>query len=197
LGFLTEIAADTLFLTLQSVLDGTAELDDRKLLSVELLRGNNQAVKTFAMNDVVITKEAIARIFSLEFSVDGEAAATIRGDGVIVSTPSGSTAYSLAAGGSIVHPRVEAILLTPICPHSLTLRPLILPGTSKIVLEVSRANKFNGNEVYLTVDGQEGCALHAGDRVVITGSEYLVKIVRPQQVTYFDVLANKLKWAHQ
>lgn len=193
LGFLTEITTQELFASLEKVLAGKADLERRFLLEAEVETGSGKPEKVMATNDVVITKKAIARIFTIDAYVDGEFAASSRGDGIIVSTPGGSTAYSLAAGGSIVHPRVNALALTPICPHSLTIRPLILPGNSKICLKI--AQETNAEEVYLTIDGQEGHPLHPGDRVTLTTSNYSFLFVRSPSKTYYQILGTKLKWA--
>ncbi len=197
LGFLTEITTDELLPTLSATLEGTAELDERKLLEATVQRKGKSASTFYAINDVVVTKETLARIFGVDCLVDGAFAANIRGDGVIVASPGGSTAYSLAAGGSIVHPAVDAVLVTPICPHSLSSRPLVLPGRSKIALRISTAPQCDEGEVYLTIDGQEGMALASGDTVTVRSSAHSVMFVRSHSRTYFDVLGAKLKWAQK
>jgi NAD+ kinase len=203
LGFLTEITTDELWLTLEQVLAQSAPSIRRFLLSIVVMRGDKQIGSYFALNDAVVTKEAIARIFGVDLLVNEEAASTIRGDGVIISTPSGSTAYSLAAGGSIVHPQVDALLVTPICPHSLTSRPLVLPGSSRISLRINAgsiqrragANALREtNGVYLTIDGQEGLELLHGDLVTVTTSSKSVIFVRSPSRSYFQVLGTKLHW---
>ena len=140
----------------------------------------------------MISKETIARIFPTKIYIDDCYAAHLKGDGVIVASPSGSTAYSLAAGGAIVHPGVSAMLITPICPHSLTSRPLVVPGEAKIDLEIGQADEVKS---FLTVDGQEGYPLGSGDKVSITTSEYAVRFVKSGNNSYYDILSNKLKWA--
>lgn len=197
LGFLTEITINELFGTLETVLENKATLQRRRLLSAEVFRRDQRVAQFNAINDVVITKDALARIFSIDWFVNRTFAATIRGDGVIVATPSGSTAYSLAAGGSIVHPEVDAILVTPICPHSLTTRPLVLPGMSEISLQTWYEGQANRKEIHLTIDGQEGALLEAGDTVVVTTSKHSVQFVKSTSKSYFDVLGTKLKWATQ
>ena len=195
LGFLTEITTDELFPVLEETLAGRAKLETRSLLAAEVWRKGKRIAEYSAMNDVVLSKEALARMFSVEVSVSGEFAAIIRGDGVIVATPGGSTAYSLAAGGSIVHPQVNAILITPTCPHSLSTRPLVVPGNSTIDLVlVSKTNRAQ-KEIYLTIDGQEGMELRAEDRVTVTTSQHRVVFVKSPSRTYYDVLGTKLKWA--
>ncbi len=196
LGFLTEVTLDELFATLEFALQGKEKKEARFLLQTDVVR-NGKVAETFnAINDVVITKEALARIFGIKLAVNNEFAALIRGDGVIVSTPVGSTAYSLAAGGSIVHPMVKALLVTPICPHSLTTRPLVLPGDSKVELEIVSSSKEPKNEVFLTIDGQEGMALLDGDQLRVTTSESYVYFVKSPTRSYFEVLGTKLKWAN-
>lgn len=193
LGFLTEITITELTDAIENAIAGKSVLEKRSLLSAEIFLKGKEKKQTYALNDVVISKETIARIFPTKVSVDGKLAAIMRGDGVIVASPSGSTAYSLAAGGSIVHPRVDAILITPICPHSLTSRPLVIPGNSMVELEIEPgAEQFAS---YLTVDGQEGYSLSSGDKVKITTSEFYVLFAKSCSRTYFDVLGTKLKWA--
>ena len=194
LGFLTEIAQDEVFEILESVLAEEAALGERRLLKARVFRKGEKLHTFFAMNDVVVTKETLARIFAIEVEVDKTAAANLRGDGLICATPCGSTAYSLAAGGSIVHPEVDALLLTPICPHSLTSRPLVVPGSSTVRLGISENNDVN-EPLYLTVDGQEGMELIPGDLVEVTTSDSAYKVARSESRSYYDVLSEKLNWA--
>lgn len=206
LGFLTEITTDELWITLDQVFAGTAPSVRRKLLKVSVFRQGQEIAHYFALNDAVVTKEAIARIFGVELYVNEELASSIRGDGLIVSTPSGSTAYSLAAGGSIVHNQVDALLITPICPHSLTSRPLVIPGSSKIRLKIGAkfhrvgpiagGKKLPGetNGVHLTIDGQEGLELLDEDEIVVTTSDKSISFVRSPSRSYFQVLGTKLHW---
>lgn len=197
LGFLTEITVDEVFETLAAVLDKKAVSEERFLLEAKVVR-KNSAIATFhAINDIVITKEALARIFSVELSVNHRHAADVRGDGLIVATPSGSTAYSLAAGGSIVHPRVPALLVTPIAPHSLTSRPLVLPADAQLGLTLSSVGRNEQDKVFLTIDGQEGMALSSSDEVHIRTSEFSVFIAKSPSKTYYQVLTSKLKWGSQ
>jgi NAD+ kinase len=195
LGFLTEITADELFLTLECALRGEVTTEKRPLLEA-IYTSSRGITKTFhALNDIVVAKGALARIFEIELAIDGSTAASIRGDGIIVSSPSGSTAYSLASGGSIVHPKVGALLVTPICPHSLMSRPLIVPGTSKVSLLIQPTLPDVGAEVYLTVDGQEGLRVSGGDRVEVRTSSYEVELVTSPSRSYFDMLSHKLNWS--
>ncbi len=196
LGFLTEITIEELFPTLEAVLAGSARLEKRYLLDTTVMRGAETVATFSAVNDAVITKEALARIFGVELLINGEFAALLRGDGVIVATPGGSTAYSLSAGGSIVHPQVEALLVTPICPHSLTTRPLVLPGTSRVTLKIAGTAKLKPGEVFLTIDGQVGMALSEGDIVESTLSTHSVIFAKSPSRGYFDILGAKLKWAN-
>lgn len=196
LGFLTEITSDELFPMLKAVLAGEAPLERRFLVKAKLRRKSGQILEYFSINDVVVTKQALARIFGLELHVNGTYATLIRGDGVIVATPGGSTAYSLAAGGSIVHPKVDAILITPICSHSLTSRPLVLPGNSEIVLTVISEMKEEEDQVFLTIDGQEGAPLRTGDEVIITMSKHSVLFAKSLSRNYFEILSSKLKCSY-
>lgn len=194
LGFLTEIARDELFDTLEKTLCGKVELSERFLLYASVKRRGQELAEYYAFNDIVLTKGAIARIFSLKIKVNEKLAAVIRGDGVVVGTPSGSTAYSLSAGGSIVHPNVKAILVTPICPHSLSSRPLVLPGDFRLELIVD--NDLPKEEhVFITADGQQGMALNSGDVVKVTTSDKSCLFVSSSVNSYFDVLGSKLKWS--
>jgi NAD+ kinase len=194
LGFLTEITIEEMFPALNSLLNGVAAFSTRHMLDAVHTRGGEELGRFVAMNDIVVSKRALARIFGVSFSVDGTFGADVHGDGLIVSTPGGSTAYSLAAGGSIVHPDVGAILITPICPHSLTSRPLVIPGNSRVSLTVSKA--LVEDEVYLTVDGQEGSSLRTGDRIEVTTSSRSVRFVQSTSRNYFQLLATKLKWGN-
>ncbi len=195
LGFLTEVSQDELYLLLEKYFERDLVTEQRMLLEVRTIVGGKETFFAYAINDAVITKDALARIFGVELRVNGQFAALLRGDGVIVATPSGSTAYSLAAGGSIVHPAVQALVVTPICPHSLTSRPLILPIDSELSLGIPRFGSVSAeDEVYLTVDGQEGISLPFGSEVRISTSSRKVSFARSQKRTYFEMLGTKLKW---
>lgn len=195
LGFLTEISAEQAIDTLALTLAGKVERERRPLLCAKVSQRGKVSIH-HALNDVVITKEAIARIFSVDVSVNREFATRVRGDGVIVATPVGSTAYSLSAGGSIVHPGVSALLVTPICPHSVASRPFVLPGNSEISLDVVPELEEE-ESVYLTIDGQVGMALFNRDQVSVTTSERGVYFVRSPSRGYFEILGSKLKWASE
>ncbi len=193
LGFLTEITREELIPTLETVVAGTHQTDHRVQSEGELIRADEILTPFLALNDVVLNKGAIARILDFEVRVNGEKVSTYKSDGLIVSTPTGSTAYSLAAGGPIVTPSVEAFLITPICAHTLTHRPLVLPNTVKIEVTVKSLREA----AYLTVDGQVGIAAHSEDVVRIRKADSYVELVRPPSTPYFEILQKKLKWGER
>lgn len=194
LGFLTEITLDDLYPSLEAVLAGTAPIDERMMLHARTMRGGTVFADELVLNDVVITKAALSRIIELSVSIEGDAVMRVRADGLIIATPTGSTAYNLAAGGPIVHPAVDAVLLTPIAPHMLTNRPLVVTGASEISVEPD----MNGNEeVFVTFDGQSGHALQTGDVIVIRCAERPLRLLRSASRSYFDVLRQKLKWGQR
>lgn len=191
LGFLTEITLPELYESLESVLEGEAAIDERMMLRARTLREGAVFTERFLVNDVVITKAALSRIIDLSVLVGNQLVMQVRADGLIVATPTGSSAYNLAAGGPIVHPAVDAMLLTPIAPHMLTNRPVVLPAASEVRVET----QMNGNEeVYVTFDGQSGHPLLPGDAVEIDRADRTLRLVRAPKRTYFDVLRQKLKW---
>jgi NAD+ kinase len=193
LGFLTEITREELIPTLETVVAGTHQTDRRVQIEGELIRADEILTSFLALNDVVLNKGAIARIFDFELRVNGELVSTYKSDGLIVSTPTGSTAYSLAAGGPIVTPSVEAFLVTPICAHTLTHRPLVLPNSVKIEVTVKSLREA----AYLTVDGQVGIAAHSEDVVRMRKADSFVELVRPPSTPYFEILQKKLKWGER
>ena len=194
LGFLTEITLDDLYPSLEAVLEGSAPIEERMMLHAKVLRGGGCFTDELVLNDVVITKAALSRIIELSVSIGSDRVMQVRADGLIVATPTGSTAYNLAAGGPIVQPVVDALLLTPIAPHMLTNRPLVVTGTSTISVEPN----MNGNdEVFVTFDGQSGHALQADDVVTIERASRPLCLVRSAQRSYFDVLRQKLKWGER
>ena len=193
LGFLTAVTVGELYDSLELVLEGKHRIDCRKMLQIQLLRSGNSIGTYQALNDAVLNKGAISRMLDFEAYVDGQFLTLFKADGLIVSTPTGSTAYSLAAGGPIVYPSVEAFLVTPICPHTLTHRPLVVPDSSQIEVVV----KSEAESVFLTVDGQIGLALHQSDRVVCSLSPSRVNLVCPPHKEFFDVLRRKLKWGER
>jgi NAD+ kinase len=195
LGFLTEITLAELQESLDSVLKGTAQIDPRMMLRARTLRGGGVYADRMVLNDVVITKGALSRIIDLSVSIEHDAVMRVRADGLIVATPTGSTAYNLAAGGPIVHPAVDAIVLTPIAPHMLTNRPVVIPAESEVRVEPL----MNGTpeEVFVTFDGQSGHGIQAEDVIEIRKSERPLRLVRAARRTYFDVLRQKLKWSER
>jgi NAD+ kinase len=190
LGFLTEINRSELYPSLLEVLQEKFELEERSLLDVELYRDGAPPQRFRVLNDAVVAKSALSRIIEISLRVDDHLVARYRSDGVIVSTPTGSTAYNLSAQGPILFPRLPVLVLTPICPHTLSLRPLVVPDSSRVevTLETQR------EEVYLTLDGQEGTTLGFGDRVRATRSARTVHLVRTSGRTFYDGLRNKLHW---
>ncbi len=193
LGFLTTIAPDDIYADLESALRGELRIGRRRMLHCDLVRAGRTVIACEALNDVVVSKSQIARMTDLETQVDAHFVCTFKGDGVIVSTPTGSTAYSLSAGGPIVFPSVACVCLTPISPHMLTNRPVILPDSSVISIR----NRSQDGGAYLTIDGQIGEPLDRDDQVVCRSSSYVVRLVRPPNKKFFDVLRAKLKWGER
>jgi NAD+ kinase len=193
LGFLTSIPMQDLFPQLERALTGEQEVTRRRMLRVSLTRKGAVIAEYEALNDIVIAKSAIARIVDLEAWAGDSLICEYKADGLIVSTPTGSTAYSLSAGGPIVYPTVNALCLTPICPHMLTNRPLIIPSDMSIRI-VSRASD---EDAYLTVDGQVGSPLQGGDAVECSIADFDVLLIRTPDKTFFDVLRQKLKWGER
>lgn len=193
LGFLTSFTIDDLFPQLERALTGARQVTRRRMLHVTLTRNGRRIAEYDALNDVVIAKSAIARIVDLEAFAGDSPICEYKADGLIISTPTGSTAYSLSAGGPIVYPTVSALSLTPICPHTLTNRPLIVPSDMPICI-VSRST---GEEAFLTVDGQVGTAVEAGDCIECSTGDFEVLLIRPPDQTFFDVLRQKLKWGER
>jgi NAD+ kinase len=194
LGFLTEITLDDLYPSLEDVLAGTAPIEERMMLEASTLRRGTVFAHELVLNDVVITKGALSRIIELSIGIGDDHVMRVRSDGLIVATPTGSTAYNLAAGGPIVHPVVDAVLLTPIAPHMLTNRPLVVNGSSEISIQPD----MNGNdEVFVTFDGQSGHALEENDVITITRAERPLRLVRSANRSYFDVLRQKFKWGER
>ena len=193
LGFLTEIPLGDLYLTLQAWCDGCAAIEERSMIHAELHRDGEVFRKWDVLNDVVVSKGTIARMADFTVEIDGQFVATLRADGIIVATPTGSTAYNLAAAGPIVMPSVNAMVVTPVCPHLLTIRPIVVPGSSTISVHVEGIPK----ETFLTVDGQEAVELMLGDLVHCRRSEYSVHLVRLHPNGLFSVLRSKLKWGER
>ena len=193
LGFLTAITIDELYPELERAFRGEHRIAKRKLLATEVVRDGQVVASYEALNDAVLTKAAIARMIDLDAHVDEQFVCAYKADGLIVSTPTGSTAYSLSAGGPIIFPSVPAICITPICPHMLTNRPVLVPETSVIRI-TSRAP---GESVFLTIDGQVGNPIREGDTLVCRSSDYTLRLVRPPHMMFFDVLRQKLKWGER
>ncbi len=190
LGYLTEVRLEEMTAALDSVFAGDFRLDRRVMLTAELWRGEEQLLRNRVLNDVVISKSALARIIEIETLLDKQFVNCFRADGLIVSTPTGSTAYNLSAGGPIVYPSMNAVVITPICPHTLSNRPLVVPDDAEIELTL----KTPQEEVGLTLDGQVGYRLEAGDRVHISKSRTAFHLIQPPHRNYFEVLRGKLRW---
>jgi NAD+ kinase len=190
LGYLTEFRIEEMFPALEDILKGNYEIDRRVMLEVEHRRDKELLGKGRVLNDVVINKAVLARIIEIEVSLNDLFVNDFRADGLIVATPTGSTAYSLSAGGPIVYPSMNAVVLTPICPFTLTNRPIVIPDTAEISLRLT--NQSDG--VVLTLDGQIGYQMQTGDCVLIRKSPMTFNLVQPPNRNYFDVLRNKLKW---
>jgi NAD+ kinase len=195
LGFLTEVTLEELYDSLAAVLEDRADFDERIMLRARTRRQGPPLEDRFVLNDVVITKGALSRIIDLSVSIGGRPVMRVRADGLIVSTPTGSTAYNLAAGGPIVHPGVDALLLTPIAPHMLTNRPIVVPGDSEVRVEPM----MNGSndEVFLTFDGQSGYPIQGNDVIEIRRADRPLRVVRAGNRTYFELLRQKLKWGER
>jgi NAD+ kinase len=193
LGFLTAITVDEIYTALEGVLRGEVRTSLRRMLGCEVVRGDATVANYEALNDVVFSKASIARMIDLETWSDTQLVCSYKADGLVVSTPTGSTAYSLSAGGPIVFPSVECLCLTPISPHTLTNRPVIVPAASVIRVR----NLAADNETYLTIDGQVGEPLCHGDVVVCRSSSHSVHLIRPMKLHFFDVLREKLKWGER
>jgi NAD+ kinase len=193
LGFLTAITIDELYPELERAFRGEHRIAKRKLLATEVVRGGKVVASYEALNDAVLTKAAIARMIDLDAHVDEQFVCAYKADGLIISTPTGSTAYSLSAGGPIIFPSVPAICITPICPHMLTNRPVLVAETS-VIRVISRTP---GESVFLTIDGQVGNPIREGDTLVCRSSDYALHLIRPPHMMFFDVLRQKLKWGER
>jgi NAD+ kinase len=194
LGFLTETRIDEIYDALEATVAGTAAIDERVMLAADLYRSDACVDSRIVLNDVVFTKAALSRIIELEVSMSSGPITRVKADGLIVASATGSTAYNLAAGGPIVHPRVDALVLTPIAPHTLTNRPIVIPGAE--VVEV-RPHIDGDDEIYVTYDGQSGYPLQEGDRVRVRQSERRLRLVKAPSRSYFELLREKLKWGER
>jgi NAD+ kinase len=195
LGFLTEVTLAELYPTLETVLAGTARMQERRLLEAATLRNGAPRHTQVVLNDVVVTRGEISRVIDLEVTVNGQFVTRVKGDGVIVASPTGSTAYNLAASGPIVHPEVDAIVITPIAPHTLANRPVVIPGTA--VVEVHPIEMARHGDVYATFDGQTTSKLDATDTVRVKRAQTPVQIVRSPSRSYYDTLREKLGWGER
>jgi NAD+ kinase len=190
LGFLTEITLPELYPALEAALEGRATIETRTMLAARTSREDQPFADHIVLNDIVITKGALSRIIEISVMVGDAPVMRVRADGLIIATPTGSTAYNLAAGGPIVHPAVDAMVLTPIAPHTLTNRPVVISASS----EVHMRPIMEGNEVFVTFDGQAGFPLQPGDLVSVRRAARPLRIIKSAERTYFDVLREKLKW---
>jgi NAD+ kinase len=192
LGFLTSIQLDDLYPELERTLRGERRIGRRRMVDCEIVRDGDQIASYSALNDVVVTKSELARMIDLDTHVDNHFVAAYKADGLIISTPTGSTAYSLSAGGPVIFPSVNCLCITPICPHMLTNRPVLVPDTSVIQI-------LNHGEdgTYLTIDGQVGEPLSKNDRIVCHLSQKTIQLIRPPKMLFFDVLREKLKWGER
>jgi NAD+ kinase len=190
LGYLAEFRIEEMFSALELILAGNYALESRLMLDVELRRGDELITHNRVLNDVVVNKSALARIIEIETYLNNQFVNSFRADGLIVSTPTGSTAYNLSAGGPIVYPSMNAVVITPICPFTLSNRPIVVPDDSAIEVRLMTKNE----DVALTLDGQVGFPLQFGDRLAIRKSATTFNLVRPTNRNYFDVLRDKLKW---
>lgn len=190
LGFLTEVTLEEMYPALERVLAGEFVIQTRMMVEVQIVRSGKSVAAYRALNDVVINKGTLSRMIELEARIDGHYVSRFRADGLIVSTPTGSTAYNLSAGGPIIYPMMEAMVLTPICSHTLTNRPLVLSEDVQVEITLRSAQ----DDVYVTVDGQVGLKLQMDDHLVVERSGVALKLVAPLDKNYFDVLRGKLKW---
>lgn len=190
-GFLAETAEERLFEIAATILAGKFQTAARMRLDVRVMRENREVAGETVLNDIVINKGALARLAHIDTFVDGHALTTYKSDGLIVATPTGSTAYSLAAGGPIIHPDLSAIVMTPICPFTLTNRPLIVPDSVEIVIRLAEKS----TDIMLTFDGQEGLAINHHDTIIVSKSPHPIRLITLPGNQYFDVLKTKLRWS--
>jgi NAD+ kinase len=194
LGFLTEVTLPELYRSLDAALAGRAHVEERMMLRAITRRAGSVFERSIALNDVVITKAARSRMIDLSVSVSNEFVTRVKADGLIVATPTGSTAYNLSAGGPIVEPSVDALLLTPIAPHTLTNRPVVIPANAVVRVQ---PNMTDRDEAFVTFDGQAGFQLQLGDDIEVRRAEKPLRLIRPSTRSYFEVLRTKLKWGER
>ena len=190
LGYLSEFRVEEMFPALETILSGDYLVEERVRLSVDLLRDEKLLMHNRALNELAINKAAMARIIDIEARMNGQLISQFRADGLIISTPTGSAAYNLSAGGPVVYPSMQALVITPICPFRLSDRPIVVPDDATIEVSI----KTHGEEVFMTLDGQIGHSLEVRDRILIRKSSTTFKIVQPANRNYFDVLREKLRW---
>jgi NAD+ kinase len=196
LGFLTEITRPELFESLDAVVAGRATHDARMMMRARIGRAASAEVASrVALNDIVLTRTALSRMIDVSVWVGEQFVCTVRADGLIVASPTGSTAYNLSAGGPIVHPALEALVITPIAPHTLSNRPIVIPSEREIRVEPAGTNA--GDEIYVTFDGQSGFPVVPGDSITIARAARPLRLVRASSRSYFEVLRQKLKWNQQ
>ena len=193
LGFLTEVTVAEMYVSLEQIQRNEFATMRRLLLKAKVFREEEPIAEYSCLNDAVITKSALARIIELQACINGQYVMTYKADGLIIGTPTGSTAYNLAAGGPIIHPEMSALIMTPICPHTLTNRPIVIPDTSVITLTLKSENE----DVFLTLDGQVGFSLRYQDTVQIEKARYMISLIRPPERSYFEILRTKLKWGER
>jgi len=192
LGFLTEVTLPELYSSLEAICAGTAEVEERMMLRVRVSHGDETIADRVVLNDVVVTQGALSRVIDVSLSVDGEFMMRIRADGVIVASPTGSTAYNLSSGGPIVHPQVDGLSITPIAPHTLTNRPVVLPGSSEIRIRPFTHDEHD--EVFATFDGQSLLPLTGNHMVSVRRADERLRLIRASSRGYFQVLREKLRW---
>ncbi len=193
LGFLTEVTVEELYPMMERIIDGDYEVEDRQMLITSIRRGKKNIGKYEVLNDVVINKGAVARIIDLPIYIEDSHVTTYRADGIILSTPTGSTAYSLSAGGPIVHPKIPVTIITPICPHTLTNRPLVVSSKMKVEIKVTTQEP----DTYLTLDGQIGVRLKTGDVIEVKRTDTSVKLIKSPFRDFFTILKTKLMWGER
>ena len=193
LGFLTEVTVEELYPMMERIIEGNYEVEERQMLRTSLHRGKNMIETHEVLNDVVINKGAVARIIDLAIHIEDSHVTTYRADGIILSTPTGSTAYSLSAGGPIVHPKIPVTIITPICPHTLTNRPLVVSSDMKVEIQVTTHEP----DTYLTLDGQIGVRLNTGDVIEVKRTDTSVKLIKSPFRDFFTILKTKLMWGER
>jgi NAD+ kinase len=194
LGFLTEVTLTELYPALEAALSGKVRFEERVMLQCTVRRAGGTLARHIALNDAVVTKSARSRMIDLSVWVGDDFVTRVKADGLIVATPTGSTAYNLAAGGPIVQPNVDALIVTPIAPHTLTNRPLVIPATSSVRIQPIVDGR---DEVYVTFDGQTAYQLQAGDEILVRRADVCLRLIRPTTRSYYQVLRAKLKWGER